>query len=269
MRNCREFWVWMLLLGMVGLRDLAEAGCLKVGKCCRGRDLTCSSQGWRMDRVYGTCFCDQTCMLTGDCCYDYPQACPARACVVGEWSHWSGCADQCSPTIRVRRRQVEQESENGGEPCPPLEEKAGCLQYLTSQGNDCGHSHVPAFITTYEYNKARRKRAFSPDWSSLTEDPGYCVEFQVQSLSQDCLIETRPHARWMQYLREGYTVCVACQYPAMNIRNHRCNGDGSDANGTKLLHWRAVGNPRCQGSWKKMKEVERCSCPMVHSFIFT
>lgn len=58
----------------------------------------------------------------------------------------------------------------------------------------------------------------------------YCVEFQIESLSPACLIEDRPHARWMLYLREGYTVCVACQHPAMHIRNHRCYGDGSDAN---------------------------------------
>ncbi|OCT74809.1 somatomedin-B and thrombospondin type-1 domain-containing protein [Xenopus laevis] len=269
-RSERRRSVWMLLLLLLGLATLicsAEGGCREAGKCCQGRDMNCTSQGWRMDRVYGTCFCDQTCRLTGDCCSDYSQACPARACVVGEWSHWSGCADPCTPAIRVRRRQVVQEPENGGDPCPSLEEKAGCLEYLTSQGTECAQSHVTAFITTFEYNKSRRRRALSPNWASQKEDPGYCVEFQVKSLSQFCLIESRPHARWMQYLREGYTVCVACQHPAMNNRNHRCYGDGRKAN--RLLHWKAVGNPQCQGTWKKVKEVESCSCPLVHSFIFT
>ncbi|XP_063306452.1 somatomedin-B and thrombospondin type-1 domain-containing protein [Pelobates fuscus] len=270
LRTITGSWILVVVLvGLVGLQGWVEAGCLESGKCCKGRDIACTSQGWRTDRVYGTCFCDQTCRLTGDCCYDYNQACPARDCVVGEWGQWSGCANQCTPTMRVRRREVQQEPENGGEPCPPLEEKAGCLEYLTQHGKDCGHSYVSAFITSFEYNKARKKRALSADWSSTTKDSGYCVEFQIEYLSHACMVEHRPHARWMQYLREGYTVCVTCQHPAVNIRSNRCYGDGSDDDGNKLLHWQAVGNHRCQGSWKKVKEVEKCSCPDVHSFIFT
>lgn len=67
---------------------------------------------------------------------------------MGEWSHWSGCAEQCHPGLRVRRRYVQQEPQNGGEPCPALEEKAGCLEYLTYQGEDCGHEHgILSFIS--------------------------------------------------------------------------------------------------------------------------
>ncbi|KAB0398994.1 hypothetical protein E2I00_003581 [Balaenoptera physalus] len=36
----------------------------------------------------------------------------------------------------------------------------------------------------------------------------------------------------------------------------------------QTLHWQAIGNPRCQGTWKKVRRVEQCSCPAVHSFIF-
>ncbi|KAG8441935.1 hypothetical protein GDO86_010932 [Hymenochirus boettgeri] len=269
MRTIRSGYIWILLVGLGNLTGLTWAGCLDAGKCCKNRDMNCTSQGWRIDRVYGTCFCDQACNVMGDCCYDYTQACPARSCIVGEWGHWSGCADPCTPAIRVRKRQVEQEQENGGDPCPPLEEKAGCLQYVTLEGNECGHSHVPAFITTFDYNRSRKRRTLSANWASHKENSGYCVEFQVKSLSQQCLIESRPHARWMQYLREGYTVCVLCQQPAFNIRNHRCNGDGLDSDRAKLLHWEAVGNPQCRGTWKKVKEGEKCSCPSVHSFIFT
>lgn len=64
----------------------------------------------------------------------------ARPCIVGEWSPWSGCAGQCRPTARVRRRAVQQEPQNGGAPCPALEERAGCLEYATPQGQDCGHA---------------------------------------------------------------------------------------------------------------------------------
>lgn len=41
---------------------------------------------------------------------------------------------------RVRRRLVQQEPQNGGAPCPALEERAGCLEYSTPQGQDCGHA---------------------------------------------------------------------------------------------------------------------------------
>ncbi|XP_077123976.1 somatomedin-B and thrombospondin type-1 domain-containing protein [Ranitomeya variabilis] len=265
----RRYCIWVCLMGLLGLGGMAEGGCMEARKCCKGRDLTCVSKGWRMDREYGTCFCDQVCTSTKDCCHDYTQACPARSCVVSEWSHWSGCAIQCSPTYRVRRRQVLQEPENGGEPCPNLEEKAGCLEYFTNQGIECGHLHVPAFITTSEYNKERRRRAVPTDWASHTEDPGYCVEFRIESFSPACLTEDRPHARWMLYIRGGYTVCVTCQPPAMNIRNHRCYGDGTDANRDQILHWQAVGNGKCYGTWQKVRELEICSCPIVHSFIFT
>ncbi|KFM03098.1 Somatomedin-B and thrombospondin type-1 domain-containing protein, partial [Aptenodytes forsteri] len=190
-------------------------------------------------------------------------------CVVGEWSHWSGCAERCQPNLRIRRRYVQQEPKNGGEPCPALEEKAGCLEYLTYQGEDCGHEHVPAFITTSEYSKERKRRAASSLWPSDKEAAGYCVEFKTESLSHHCASEHRPYTRWMQYLREGHTVCVACQPPAMNTDTHRCSGDGHNADGGKILHWEAVGNSQCQGTWKKIRQLENCSCPLVHSFIFT
>uniref|UniRef100_A0A8C7A7I8 Somatomedin B and thrombospondin type 1 domain containing n=1 Tax=Nothoprocta perdicaria TaxID=30464 RepID=A0A8C7A7I8_NOTPE len=244
--------------------------CLRggVGMCCPGRDATCAGRGWRADGAFGTCFCDEGCRRAGDCCHDHGHACPAVPCVVGEWSHWSGCAEHCKPGLRLRRRRAQQEPRNGGEPCPPLQESAGCLRYLDLQGRHCGHEHVPAFITTSEYSKERKQRAASPLWSAEKE-VGYCVEFRTESLSQHCALESRPYARWMQYLREGHTVCVTCQPPAMNTDTQRCSGDGHNADGGKILHWEAVGNPRCQGTWKKVRQLEECSCPPVHSFIFT
>ncbi|KAM6103134.1 LOW QUALITY PROTEIN: somatomedin-B and thrombospondin type-1 domain-containing protein [Theristicus caerulescens] len=256
-----------LWLGLLWAGSGAGGSCL--GKCCEGRDAACVGEGWREGGGYGTCYCDGGCRRAGDCCHDHGQACPALPCVVGEWSHWSGCAEQCQPNLRIRRRYVQQEPKNGGEPCPALEEKAGCLEYLTYQGEDCGHEHVPAFITTSEYGKERKRRAASSLWPSDKEAAGYCVEFKTESLSHHCALENRPYARWMQYLREGHTVCVACQPPAMNADTHRCSGDGHNADRSKILHWEAVGNSQCQGTWKKIRQLEHCSCPLVHSFIFT
>ncbi|XP_047277364.1 somatomedin-B and thrombospondin type-1 domain-containing protein isoform X1 [Homo sapiens] len=130
------------------------------------------------------------------------------------------------------------------------------------------HVQIPAFITTSAFNKERTRQATSPHWSTHTEDAGYCMEFKTESLTPHCALENWPLTRWMQYLREGYTVCVDCQPPAMNSVSLRCSGDGLDSDGNQTLHWQAIGNPRCQGTWKKVRRVDQCSCPAVHSFIF-
>ncbi|CUV04306.1 unnamed protein product [Cryptosporidium hominis] len=46
--------------------------------------------------------------------------CMANSCVVGQWSHWSSCDENCS--IVVRRRTVQQIPSPGGTPCPHLVE---------------------------------------------------------------------------------------------------------------------------------------------------
>lgn len=35
-----------------------------------------------------------------------------------------------------------------------------------------------------------------------------------------------------------------------------------------VLHWEAVGNPRCRGTWKKIQKTGACDCPPQHSFVF-
>lgn len=68
--------LWMVLCALARLPPGVLAGCAEAGRCCPGRDPACFARGWRLDRVYGTCFCDQACRLTGDCCFDYDRACP-------------------------------------------------------------------------------------------------------------------------------------------------------------------------------------------------
>lgn len=57
----------------------------------------------------------------------------------------------------------------------------------------------------------------------------FCMEFKMESLTPQCTVENRPNTRWMQYLREGYTVCVACQPPAKSNHSRGCQGDGNQA----------------------------------------
>lgn len=68
--------LWLALCALARLWPGTLAGCAEAGRCCPGRDAACFVRGWRLDRVYGTCFCDQACRLTGDCCFDYARACP-------------------------------------------------------------------------------------------------------------------------------------------------------------------------------------------------
>ncbi|KAK1884734.1 Somatomedin-B and thrombospondin type-1 domain containing protein [Dissostichus eleginoides] len=233
MGSSAEFRVSFLLLlvSSVGNILLVSGGCS--GKCCRGRDLSCVTTDWRMDRVYGTCFCDKDCDKTRDCCFDYFTECPAQDCSVSDWSFWSGCAESCRPSGRIRVRNVENQPS-------------------------------PAFITSMEFGKGRPKH----DKYGNPLDPGFCVEFTFQSRTPHCSVQNRPHTHWMRYITEGYKVCVACEPPAMKNNTGRCQGDGLQDDKEVLLHWQAVGNHQCSGTWKKIQKTQRCDCLPQHSFVF-
>ncbi|XP_063260213.1 somatomedin-B and thrombospondin type-1 domain-containing protein-like [Prinia subflava] len=238
-------------------------GCAARGLCCPGRDPACLSAGRRPDGSAGPCYCDQECARTLDCCHDYAQACPVVPCVVSQWSAWSGCAEPCRTTHRVRVRRILQEPRNGGHACPALEQRAGCVEYWSRQGTECQQALVPALITTGGFGKARKKRA-SADGS---ERAGYCVEFQLVALAPGCRHRQPWHTRWTRRLGEGGPVCVECRAPALR-RGQRCRGDGATSQLNQLLHWQAVGNPRCKGTWRRIRQLDSCSCPSVHSLLF-
>lgn len=68
------------------------------------------------------------------------------------WSFWSGCAEPCQPSTRVRVRHVKQQPSSSGEPCPRLEQRSGCREYRDHQGKHCGqksgtakHMNRPGF----------------------------------------------------------------------------------------------------------------------------
>lgn len=255
--------LWALLVFLV-VRD-SEGGCRSAGLCCPGRDMSCLTKDRRIDGGYGDCFCDQACLSTLDCCHDYDAACPAIPCLVSEWTHWSGCAEPCRATVRVRQRTILQEAQNSAPPCPALQEHAGCAEYSDQQGQ-CRQTLVPALITTGGYGNARKKREVLDSGDTA----GYCVEFQLTSLTDGCARSVGTHTRWMQYLREGHHVCVECQPPALAAGQTHCSGDGENStqDGNLSLQWQAVGNPRCRGLWKRVRRQDSCTCPSVHSFLF-
>ncbi|CAL1596890.1 unnamed protein product [Knipowitschia caucasica] len=251
-----------LLLMLCSLGGFAFGGC--AGHCCRGRDMNCLTTDWRMDRVYGTCYCDESCGKTRDCCFDYFTECPAQDCAVSDWSFWSGCAKPCQPSMRVRVRHTERQPSNGGEACPALEQKAGCREYRDHTGKTCGAHSGPAFITSMEFAKGRPKH----DSYGNPLQPGFCVEFLLESRSPHCSLQSRPHTHWMRYITEGFRVCVACEPPAMSNHSARCHGDGHGTHKEAVLHWQALGSPQCSGTWRRVQRTKHCHCPPQHSFVF-
>ncbi|XP_041334345.1 somatomedin-B and thrombospondin type-1 domain-containing protein-like [Pyrgilauda ruficollis] len=255
-------------------------GCAARGLCCPGRDRACLGAGRRPDGSAGPCYCDQACARSLDCCHDYGQACPVVPCVVSQWSAWSGCAEPCKTTCQVRTRHIVQEPRNGGAACPALEQRAGCVEYWTRRGAECQHSLIPALITAGGFGKARQRRAAADG----SERAGYCVQFQLVALAPGCGHRQPRHGRWTRELGEGRTVCVECQQPALQPAlqpaqqpalqpalqplRQRCRRDGSGSRQNQLLHWQAMGNHRCRGTWRRIRQLGTCSCPSVHSFLF-
>ncbi|XP_053430826.1 somatomedin-B and thrombospondin type-1 domain-containing protein-like isoform X2 [Nycticebus coucang] len=196
-------------------------GCAALGRCCPGRDPMCVARG------PPRCFCDEACGAARDCCADYARVCSAVSCVVAGWSDWSRCVKPCQVSYRIRQRHVLQEPRNGGVPCPPLEERAGCVEYWSRQGVECQQSLLPALITTASFGKEREKRGITK--KQATE--GYCIQFRLGFIPGSCGQVKAPHAQWTKYLIQGHTVCVKCEWPAQDARSQRCYGDGGGARG--------------------------------------
>ncbi|XP_030913309.1 SCO-spondin-like isoform X2 [Geospiza fortis] len=56
-----------------------------------------------------------------------PRSLAAVGCAVGPWGPWSGCSSPCGVGSRARSRQVTVPPRHGGDPCPDLKQRRGCL----------------------------------------------------------------------------------------------------------------------------------------------
>lgn len=68
---------------LVLIATVAGAGCLSNDGgppvCCQGRNNTCVRPGARVnDEQSRLCYCDDECLLTGDCCLDYKDVCQRK-----------------------------------------------------------------------------------------------------------------------------------------------------------------------------------------------
>lgn len=78
----------LVCLGVcVFLASRGLAGCRDERLCCSGREPSCVSAGWKSDRSYGSCYCDQVCVSTLDCCHDYQTACPGGFLLKSHLNH--------------------------------------------------------------------------------------------------------------------------------------------------------------------------------------
>ncbi|VDN13227.1 unnamed protein product, partial [Dibothriocephalus latus] len=111
-------------------------------KCCVGRQADCLGQqplyasfyafrarpSQKAFGSYRRCHCDESCLLTQDCCPDYRQLChkPKVDCRVSAWTNWSPCSNACGQGRQRRSRVIIESPKNGGERCPFLEESRKC-----------------------------------------------------------------------------------------------------------------------------------------------
>ncbi|KAM8993530.1 somatomedin-B and thrombospondin type-1 domain-containing protein-like isoform 1-T2 [Ara ararauna] len=235
---------------------LLAAGCL-VGaggscrqRCCPGRNNAC----WVPAARRAHCYCDAYCQRTGDCCPDYRSVCRRAAvgCAVGPWGPWSGCSSPCGVGSRARSRQVTVPPRHGGEPCPDLKQRRGCL----GEHPTCGTAKEVAKILPDSFSQDfrdpwRRAGMLLPEEPSRSPLPSYCGYFRLTQVGPLC----RGQA-WSRRLHRDKQVCVECRGDTSQHRPH-CTGHGLQGART---FWVAASVAGCQGSWVQEGLQEGCVC---------
>lgn len=69
-----------------------------------------------------------------------PPSLAAVGCAVGPWGPWSGCSSPCGVGSRARSRQVTVPPRHGGDPCPDLKQRRGCLGQHPTCGTAKGNA---------------------------------------------------------------------------------------------------------------------------------
>ncbi|KAM6052363.1 somatomedin-B and thrombospondin type-1 domain-containing protein-like isoform 3-T3 [Chlamydotis macqueenii] len=187
----------------------------------------------------------------------FPLLCPvlpaAVGCVVGSWGPWSGCSSPCGVGSKARSRQVTVPPRHGGEPCPDLKQRRGCL----GEHPTCGMAKEVAKILPDSFSWGFRDpwgRAgqLLPEEPSGSPLPSYCGYFRLTQVGPPC------HGQaWSRRLQRDKRVCVECRGDASRRWPH-CTGHG--LRGARTF-WVAASVPGCQGSWVQEGLQEGCVCP--------
>ncbi|XP_018863864.1 uncharacterized protein LOC107211765 isoform X2 [Parus major] len=107
-----------------------------------------------------------------------PPSLAAVGCAVGPWGPWSGCSSPCGVGSRARSRQVTVPPRHGGDPCPDLKQRRGCL----GQHPACGTAKEVAKILPNFFSQDFRdpwRRAGLP----LLEEPSGYVRSRGPSVT--------------------------------------------------------------------------------------
>ncbi|XP_041890895.1 somatomedin-B and thrombospondin type-1 domain-containing protein-like isoform X1 [Corvus kubaryi] len=250
MRGPLLWAVWLLATGcLVG----ATGSCRH--RCCPGRNNACWAPGTRR----ALCYCDSYCQRTGDCCQDYLATCRRAAvgCAVGPWGPWSGCSSPCGVGSRARSRQVTVPPRHGGDPCPDLKQRRGCL----GQHPTCGTAKaallpevakiLPSSFSQDLRDPWQRAGLLLPEEPSGSPLPSYCGYFRLTQVGPLC----RGQA-WSRRLHRDKQVCVEC-WGNLSQRRPHCTGHGLQGART---FWVAASVVGCQGSWVQEGLQEGCVC---------
>ncbi|XP_058707053.1 somatomedin-B and thrombospondin type-1 domain-containing protein-like isoform X3 [Poecile atricapillus] len=208
-----------------------------------------------------------------------PPSLAAVGCAVGPWGPWSGCSSPCGVGSRARSRQVTVPPRHGGDPCPDLKQRRGCLGQHPACGTAKGNVGcllpscvvipvccrpgvsliIPVPLTAALLPEVAKilPSSFSQDFRDpwrraglpLPEEPsGYCGYFRLTQVGPPC----RGRA-WSRRLHRDKQVCVECRG---NLPHH-CTGHGLQ--GARSF-WVAASVVGCQGSWVQEGLQEGCVC---------
>lgn len=272
------------------LDDETAVGCRRLGLCCRGRNVTCSStvsdDATSTSTSTSTCFCDEECLTLADCCSDYRAVCrPVDCLLADDWQPWSDCDSRCGYGVQVRVRQTVVDAVNGGQPCGETVQRRLCqgtqCKLARSQHGAVSQLKETAGIVPASYAAWRSDALYSPledirqnlfthvKYDQFRHDhsqPSYCAKFEVTETRSSC----RRHD-WTRRLRRGAVVCVECQQFTASAgprARRRCVGHGVY---DRQTDWNAVGVRRCHGKWTLVsRHLKPCQCDprATTSFVF-
>ncbi|XP_071619562.1 somatomedin-B and thrombospondin type-1 domain-containing protein-like isoform X1 [Heliangelus exortis] len=185
----------------------------------------------------------------------FPSRVPLSAvgCAVGPWGPWSGCSSPCGVGSKARSRQVTIPPRHGGEPCPDLKQRRGCL----GEHPTCGTAKEVAKILPDSFSQDfrdrwRRAGLMLPEEPSGSPLPSYCGYFRLTQVGPPC--RGQP---WSRRLHRDKRVCVECWGDTSHHHPH-CTGHGLQGART---FWVAASVAGCQGSWVQEGLQEGCVCP--------
>jgi len=285
MREKMAVCISVLMVAVAWSTGGAEAGCASSSLCCRQHNNTCVANGPRLKSPTSeTCYCDEYCLNTGDCCTDFSSVCRPVDCRLGDWNDWEDCNTQCGRGVMTRKRRVIVDARNGGKPCGSVSERrlcwgTNCKVARSTNGGNVEEQRETGKIIPSVYGSWRSNKMYDPFKdplrSNLYEEyhkhnlvtrPMYHTMYEVVRSSPICGAKFAP--QWARALKKGASICVECQQFAMHKRlGVRCKGHGALQKETR---WDAVITPGCHGIWTMKSAANNGPCPASkeQAFIF-